>query len=179
MGPGWQGGFSWKNLLSAAHQVDPEFYRLVTFAFCTGARQGNIVDLKWENVNLDTGTLYNETSKNGEPITTGLNERAKQILIEQRQVCSGIRNGRVWRWKNFSRKLWDEAVEKSGVKDIRFHDIRHHVVTQVANRHGIHIAKEVAHHKSIMTTQIYVNPTAEKVMQAFADIVVSDLLTII
>jgi len=63
-------------------------------------------------------------------------------------------------------------VRTAEVNDCRFHDIRHHVVTQVANRHGIHIAKEVAHHKCIMTTQIYVNPTAEKVMQAFADIVV-------
>jgi len=65
---------------------------------------------------------------------------------------------------------------KSGVRDCRFHDIRHHVVTQVANRHGIHMAKEVARHKCIMTTQIYVNPTAEKVMQAFADIRVPEMV---
>ncbi|HOY63412.1 MAG TPA: hypothetical protein PLK80_11195 [bacterium] len=77
----------------------------------------------------------------------------------------------------FPRKVWDEAVEKAGIKDIRFQDIRHHVVTQVANRHGIHIAEEVAHHKCIMTTQIYVNPTHEKVMQAFADIQVPEGVT--
>ena len=164
-----------QRLLAAAYQIDPEFYRFVTFAFCTGARQGNIVDLKWENVNLEAGTFYNETSKNGEPITTGMNARAKQVLIEQRTACPRVPNGRVWRWKNFQRDLWNETVEKSGVKDCRFHDIRHHVVTQVANRHGIHIAKEVAHHKCIMTTQIYVNPTTEKVMQAFADIVVPEV----
>jgi len=40
----------------------------------------------------------------------------------------------------------------------------------------IHIAKEVAYHKHIMTTQIYGNPLAEKIKQVFTDIRVLEIL---
>ncbi|HOP08397.1 MAG TPA: tyrosine-type recombinase/integrase [candidate division Zixibacteria bacterium] len=151
-------------ILSSAKEVDEEFRRLVIFAFNSGLRQGNIMALRWDIINLDIGEVYHPDSKSGEPLTSYLNEESKRVLLEQKVLYPD--REKVWRWKEFPRKYWTRTLEKAGVKDCWFHDIRHHVVTEVANSHGIHIAKEVAHHKSISTTEIYVNPSKNQVKEA-------------
>jgi integrase len=155
-------------VLLASKEVDEEFHRLLIVAFNSGLRQGNIVSLTWSNINLGICEMYLPDSKSGEPLTAYLNDESRRVLVEQSKLFPN--RDKVWRWDDFPRKYWTRTLKKAGVSDCWFHDIRRHVLTEVADAHGIHIAKEVAHHKSVTTTQIYVNPSKAHVKQAIRDL---------
>ena len=54
--------------LIAACEASEErrLYPLVVMALCTGARKGELVNLKWQDVDLDRGMATIHHSKNGE-----------------------------------------------------------------------------------------------------------------
>ena len=56
--------------------------RVVVFAMNTGMRQGEILNLRWEDVDLEAGFVHIRTSKSGKSRFVPLNNRALQVLSE-------------------------------------------------------------------------------------------------
>jgi integrase len=100
---------------------------LVRFALATGCRAREITELEWERVDLDRQTAWLNETKNGTPRGVPLNRDAAAVLEEQRgkhpRYCFTI-DGRPIRWQ-VSNKAWRSSVTKAGIKDFRFHDLRH------------------------------------------------------
>jgi integrase len=100
---------------------------LVKFALATGCRAREITGLEWERVDLARHTAWLNQTKNGTPRGVPLNKDAIAVLEAQRGkhdcYCFTFR-GQPIRWQ-VSNSAWLTALAKAGIKDFRFHDLRH------------------------------------------------------
>jgi integrase len=103
----------------------PEKYRTpVRFALLTGLRRSNVFGLRWENVNLERGSVivHGDEAKAGERILVPLNAQARGILEAIPEPREGFVFGQIER---ISPSVWTRACKNAGVPWLRFHDLRH------------------------------------------------------
>lgn len=105
----------------------PHLAALVRFALATGCRAGEIKGLEWVRVDLERGTAWLNQTKNGTPRGVPLNVDAVAVLTEQlgkhEQFCFTYQ-GKPIRWE-MTNNAWHTALRKTGITDLRFHDLRH------------------------------------------------------
>lgn len=105
----------------------PHLAALVRYALATGCRAAEITGLEWSRVDLDRRTAWLNQTKNGTPRGVPLNEDAIEVLEEQRgkspKFCFTFRGDRIHR--AITNTAWYGAIEAAGIKDFRFHDLRH------------------------------------------------------
>jgi len=127
---------------------------LLMVALHTGMRRGEILDLRWQNVDLLKRLIRVVKSKNGEkrgvPMSNTLYALFKDINV--RDI-----SGKVFPISKSSvRHAFDDAVEKAGLEDFRFHDLRHTFATRlVQNGVDLFKVKELLGHKTITMTMRY------------------------
>lgn len=62
---------------------------------------------------------------------------------------------------------WDEARDRTGLKDVRMHDLRHSFSSALVNNGlSIYDVKELLGHASISTTQRYARLSQDRLAQA-------------
>lgn len=105
----------------------PHLAALVKFALATGCRAKEITGLEWDRVDLARRTAWLNHTKNGTPRGVPLNRDAIEVLQGEEgkhpQFCFTYR-GQPIRWQ-ISNTAWLEALDKAGITDFRFHDLRH------------------------------------------------------
>lgn len=107
----------------------PEHQReMAIFALATGLRQANVRDLEWSQVNLQrrVAWIHADQFKNGDPLGLPLNQTAMDVL--QRQ--EGKHPDRVFTYHGkpitqVNTKAWRKALERAGIENFRWHDLRH------------------------------------------------------
>lgn len=111
----------------------PWLQRVVHFALQTGLRQGELLNLKWSQVDLFRRTLTILEQKNKAVDTLPLNELVVEVLKTQAKVRHlqsnyVFPNGRGKRKdaRNLIR-AFEHACVAAHVMDFRFHDLRHAV----------------------------------------------------
>jgi len=124
-------------------------------------RRGEILNLKWENVDLKHGFILLEKTKNGERREIPMNEALKQLfrqLFAQRRLDTDYifvnpQTGK--RYTEFKRSF-HTALRKAGIRDFRFHDLRHTFASQlVMNGVDLKTVQELLGHKYITMTMRY------------------------
>lgn len=127
---------------------------LLVVALHTGMRRGEILALTWRDVDLTRRLIRVEKSKNGEkrsiPISATLHATLKGIKVRDisgRLFPLAVRSLRVG---------FERAVEKAGLEDFHFHDLRHTFATRlVQNGVDLYKVKELLGHKTIAMTMRY------------------------
>ena len=107
----------------------PEHQRdVVLFALATGLRQSNVLKLEWSQINLEQrhAWIHAAQSKNRRPIAIPLNDAAYAVLMRQK----GKHLERVFTFRgkplnSVNTRAWRRALERAGIKDFRWHDLRH------------------------------------------------------
>ncbi len=130
---------------------------LVLMALMTGARQGELLHLRWEDLNFTERTAYLERTKNGERRVITLPHPVMEALMAFRQPQGLIFPGEKYPHKPYNfRKHWNKALEMAGIEDFRFHDLRHSAASYLAMGGAslIEIA-DVLGHKNLETTRRY------------------------
>jgi integrase len=127
-----------RSRLLAACQAssDSRLYPLVVVALGTGARQGELLRLRWRDVDFQRGVAILQETKNGERRTLVL---AGQVLKVLRELAAVRRidtdelfaTGRA-RAMTFPQHAWNDAVSAAGLEDFRFHDLRHTFASYLA-----------------------------------------------
>ncbi len=113
----------------------------VEFALATGLRRSNIVDLKWQQIDLQrkVAWIYPEESKSGRAIGVALNDLAESVLrrqigrhhnwvfvhTESVKRNDGTTTASVRKMRVDSNTAWRAALKRAGIEDFRFHDLRH------------------------------------------------------
>jgi integrase len=105
----------------------PHLAALVRYALSTGCRASEITGLEWERVDLARNTAWLNQTKNGTPRGVPLNVDAVQVVREQigkhpRFVFTHRGEPIGWELTNSG---WHAALKRAGIKDLRFHDLRH------------------------------------------------------
>lgn len=118
-------------LLAAAarSQAAVELVPIVTLAIQTGARQGELLKLRWENIDFDKKTARFVDTKNGDDRTIVLSSIAVAALRE----LEGGEGGKVFkRWSGGEalNKAFKLACARAGIVGLRFHDLRHEAISR-------------------------------------------------
>ncbi|CQD79218.1 integrase family protein [Yersinia intermedia] len=114
---------------------------IVVFALATGLRRSNIVDLQWQDVDLQrkVAWIHPEESKSGQAIGVALNDTACRLLRDQvgnhkkwvfvHQKSStksdGTKAAEVRKMRVDGNTAWRLALKRAGIDNFRFHDLRH------------------------------------------------------
>jgi integrase len=144
-------------------ESSPEWLReIIVFALNTGLRQGELLSLEWNRVNLFRKTILIQKTKNGKPKTLPLNKVALDVLNRRLKVKS-IKNDFVFFNRNGQkipnsnlRLSFHRVMRKVGIKDFRWHDLRHTFATRLAQADvDLYKISKLLGHKDIKMTQRY------------------------
>ena len=112
--------------------------RLVRALLLTGCRRGELVNLRWRDV--QDGRLSLPDSKTG-PKFIHLAPQAGDILQTLPRLCDFVFPNRALDGpvsKGDLLTLWSLVRHDAGLEDVRLHDLRH-TYASIAMRHGVHI----------------------------------------
>jgi len=105
---------------------NPLLLSIVEFAIQTGMRRGEIINMRWEHVNLGQRLLNIPHTKTGRPRTIPLTGPAVALLESQ-----AARVGPVFDITANALKLaWGRIVRRAELPDLHFHDLRHEAVSR-------------------------------------------------
>ena len=103
---------------------------IVTVAYYTGMRSGEIFNLTWDRVNLKEGyiDLTADDTKTSEPRRIYLNKTLLEIFSNVGKIRR-IKHQNVFTYRGNPlisiRSSFQDACKKAGIKDFHFHDLRH------------------------------------------------------
>jgi integrase len=149
------------NVLKAAETM-PVIRAAILVSIATGLRQGELLRLTWSDIDFDRSTIRIVEAKNGQSRAGHLNGVAAEALrsllklpiVSATAVFVSDSGEPLNCWELLSR--WDKVREKAGIRDFRWHDLRHSAASILA-QHGATLL-EIAHvlgHKSTIVTQRY------------------------
>jgi integrase len=155
-------------LLKACQEsTNPYLYTVVALALSTGMRQGEIMNLSWDDVDLHQGRITLHETKNGERRVVPLAGKALQLLQDHSKVrrldTTLLFPGKVRDPRTKApvgpmdlRAPWEKALERAGIEDFRFHDLRHSAASYLA-MNGASLAEiaEVLGHKTLQMVKRY------------------------
>ena len=155
-------------------------FPIVGFLLTTGARRSEVLNARWQDIDVENHRWGVPLSKSGKPRTIPLSDASIGFLFEAKKAALS-RHGRGpkpqsdfifvnWRTgRAFSNifNSWDLAREKAGLKDVRMHDLRHSFASSLVNNGmNIYDVKELLGHSSIQTTQRYAHLSQERLQMA-------------
>lgn len=141
------------------NECDSHVRPIVTVALHTGMRKGEILGLTWDNVDLKSGFILLDRTKNGERREVPINTTVRAALqssprrLDVRYVfydgATGKRYGDV-------KKGFNGACRRAGIKDFHFHDLRHTFASHlVMAGQDLTTVKELLGHKTLAMTLRY------------------------
>lgn len=148
-------------LLKTCYEIDSlDLYVYVVIALSTGMRKGEILNLKWGNIDWNHKEIFIETSKNGEGRSVPLVGHALKVL--QNRFKGQNKSSLVFPSKKDStmkmdiRSRWESALKRAGIENFRNHDLRHTAASYLAmcGASPFEIAM-ILGHKSLQTTKKY------------------------
>jgi len=136
----------------------PHLKPIVKVALHTGLRKGEILNLRWEQVDLVHRFILLDMTKNGErreiPIDSTLWNMLNEMphSIESNYVFTD-KDGDIYK---SVRRSFSTALKKAGINNFRFHDMRHTFASHLVMA-GVDITtvKELLGHKSLIMTLRY------------------------
>jgi integrase len=142
-----------KRLLDCAG--NPVWLRpVLVFALHTGMRRGEILNLKWTDVDFNRRLVRILKSKNGEKRSIPMSRTVYELLRNQ-----NVRDisGRVFPVSaRCLRQGYEKAISKAVLHNLTFHDLRHTFATRlVQNGVDLYKVKELLGHKTIAMTMRY------------------------
>jgi integrase len=136
---------------------------IIITALNTGMRKGEILSLKWSNVDFKAGVIIVEGTKNGEirkiPMNQKLTEalenakkvsRSEYVFSDNEKPYGDVKTG------------WWTALKKAKIEGLTFHSLRHTFGTRLGMKgYDIKTIAELMGHKDIKMTMRYSHPTPE------------------
>ncbi len=150
-----------ERLLQACQESESKgLYPIVILALSTGMRRGEIMNLKWGEVDLDRGSILLQTTKNGERRFIPLVGKALDLL--RSKYANQAVNSLVFPAPHSPSKPidirsgWETSLRKADIFNFRFHDLRHTAASYLAmNQASLLEIGTLLGHKTIQMTKRY------------------------
>ena len=109
---------------------NPFMLPVIRFAIETAMRRGEILNLRWRDIDEARGTAIILETKNGYSRTIPLTPGALAVL---RAVPKGQeRSSQVFPLSALALRLcWDRLTERAEINDLNFHDLRHEAISRL------------------------------------------------
>ena len=138
---------------------DPHLRPIVITALNTGMRKGEILSLKWDNVDLKHGFILLDITKNGDRREVPINDTLRNNLqgisrrLDVPHVFHDYVTGKPY--KDVKRSF-TSACKRAGIRDFKFHDMRHTFASHLVMA-GVDITtvKELLGHQELKMTLRY------------------------
>ncbi|MDX1996334.1 MAG: site-specific integrase [Thermoanaerobaculia bacterium] len=125
----------WRLVAACEKSRNPRLKPLVLAALSSGARLGELLQLPWSAVDLERGTAAIPRSKNNSPKTLVFSGLALEELRRWNLAQGGearlVFPPKSGEWLR-PRAPFETALAVAGIKDFRFHDLRHTAATWLA-----------------------------------------------
>ena len=155
--------------------LEGENWDIVEFALHTGMRRGEQFGIEWANVDLTANVVRVPCPKGGKARFVYLNDETKAVLLRQREryPCSPwafpapSKPERPRDGHNFYNRVFRKTLEELGIRDFRWHDLRHSFASWLTMR-GAHpkAVQELLGHKSGRMTERYSHLSPEHLSNA-------------
>lgn len=140
----------------------PFLYTVVVLALSTGMRSGEMLTLRWSQVDITQGQILLSDTKNGQSRAVPLAGHALRLIEELAKTRSGgspsdlLFPGADVTKPVELKKPWSTARSKAKLEDFRFHDLRHSAASYLAmnGASSIEIAA-VLGHKTLQMVKRY------------------------
>ena len=100
---------------------------IITLALETAMRRGEILAIRWDDINESLSTLRIPITKNGHPRVIPLSSKALTTLLGTPRGNSE----RVYEVSpNAFRLAWERLRNRVGIQDLHFHDLRHEAISR-------------------------------------------------
>ncbi len=115
-------------LLDGCKQMRVDYLeRAIILAVETAMRRGELVALRWSDIDLHKKTARLRDTKNGHPRTVPLSESCIALL----SPINGQGEGPIPASANALRLAWEGLRRRVDINDLRFHDLRHEAVSRL------------------------------------------------
>jgi integrase len=165
-----------KRFRDAVMEETPLYRDLIFMLLFTGQRRQNVCKMQWKDLDLVRGLWHvaGEQLKNGSPLVVVLSTNALAILNERAGASDKhadwvfpTTSGRGIGCVSTPTPAWDRIRERSGLTDIRIHDLRRTLGSwQALAGASLPIIGKSLGHKSMRSTEIYARLTTDPVRES-------------
>jgi integrase len=138
--------------------------QMIDLALLTGQRIGDLIRLRWQDVSAEG--IRVQQGKTGERLLIEWSPKLRAAIaacergdrighVLQKETGGGYRYAGV-------RSAWLRACERAGVTGLKIHDLRGRAGMDKRDATGLESAKNLLGHRSIKTTEHYVDGKAER-----------------
>lgn len=173
----------WQTAQKIIDRADKHLKIVIYIALYTGMRLGNILNLKWENLDFISNTITikvkDRTKEGGKNLTIPMIAKLAEILQAQPKINEYVINYRkkpiksiMSSWRNIFYYRNEKGVFTKRLKDetlpyINFHTLRHTAATWILKKtNNLRITKEILGHSDIKTTMKYAHVLDEEKRRA-------------
>lgn len=140
------------------HNIDNQvIVGIVEMLLLTGARKGEVLNLKWTDLDENNHLWKLNENKSGKPRIIQLNSQAQQTIRKMsRKYLYVFANPKTGLPFNDIRKTFQKILEASQIENFRIHDLRHNFASMAVNNGcDIYVVQHLLGHASPTTTQRY------------------------
>lgn len=157
---------------------------IVSALLLTGCRKREILDARWEHVDLLRGTLTVPISKSGKPRQVVLSDTVKTIFLDTKALLikeMGREAVEKCPWvfpnpetgKPFTAiyNAWNSARQSVGLNDLRMHDLRHSFASALVNKgNSLYDVQKLLGHSSSRMTERYSHLSAQRLSSVATEV---------
>jgi integrase len=159
--------------------TDPGWRCMVKVAVKTGLRQGELIALRWEDIDLVKGLLRVRRSatrgvvtvpKSGKGRDVALGDEAIAVLKAERHLRGPLvfcnQDGRMWKKNECKHPIW-RACKKAGLRQVSWHVLRHTFASHLVMRGAaMKVVQELLGHATMEMTMRYAHLSPDVPRQA-------------
>lgn len=137
---------------------------IVILAIHTGMRRGELLSLRWQNIDFARSLIYVTNTKTAHDREIPMNAKVRETLLELQQANGDYEfvftNPKTGVNLVELKRGFKTACRETGIVDFRFHDLRHTTGTRLADAGTDAFAiAEVLGHRNLQTTKRYTHAT--------------------
>ena len=169
-------------LIAARASRSPYLYCIILIALTTGARQGEILNLKWIDIDFDNHLALLKQTKNGRPRSIPL---VPAVLAELQHLYQARNPRKSLVFASHTafgridiKKAWQGALKTADITNFRAHDMRHTFATLAARQGASNLELATAMgHRTLEMLQRYTHldaQTTKKFSTTIADQIIKE-----
>lgn len=147
-----------------------QFKSIVALLLLLGCRKRELLDARWEDVDLERRNWRIPMSKSGKARNIPISDKALEVLqgLPRWNGCPYVvPNPDTKRPFGNMFYLWDKVRKEAGIADLRMHDLRHTFASNLVNSgQSIYVVSKLLGHSQLKTTARYSHLADETLMSA-------------